>query len=380
MMAFFDSLVQRELEGWSSDDDLSSNEDELYERIVQLSRSEISMSGSDTDDDGSFSPFTLAFASVMAARTVEENAASGENILNLNGEIADMANDPSTISVSPAEIVLEGQRSTNSRRSMAELIEKKRKQTNMQDTSRTMQDSDSSNDSDADIGHSENKMSAQRQRAVMELKKLKDLRVMADRDTDSMQGIGEVSISKPCASTSHAKQSNDGAEHTNSVPATCTRENIIQTKEVVGKMDASKLSLSVTCGSSSVEMGPYLHEALSSNYDAMPATSGLNNNPKRDIADPGGAPCSDSNAFPNDTVCSSRVASGCVAGASSCDNVAGPSTKPGCSTEVPEMVNDNQNDQPVWTEFKRFKRRVERARRYYRQHSNKDRQSSDEDN
>lgn len=40
MMAFFDSLVQRELEGWSSDDTLSSNEEEMYSRIVQLSSSD----------------------------------------------------------------------------------------------------------------------------------------------------------------------------------------------------------------------------------------------------------------------------------------------------------------------------------------------------
>ena len=40
MIAFFDSLVQRELEGWSSDDTLSSNEEEMYSRIVQLSSSD----------------------------------------------------------------------------------------------------------------------------------------------------------------------------------------------------------------------------------------------------------------------------------------------------------------------------------------------------
>ena len=40
MIAFFDSLVQRELEGWSSDDTLSSNEEDLYSRIVQLSSSD----------------------------------------------------------------------------------------------------------------------------------------------------------------------------------------------------------------------------------------------------------------------------------------------------------------------------------------------------
>lgn len=40
MIAFFDSLVQRELEGWSSDDTLSSNEEAMYTRIMQLSSSD----------------------------------------------------------------------------------------------------------------------------------------------------------------------------------------------------------------------------------------------------------------------------------------------------------------------------------------------------
>lgn len=76
MMAFFDSLVQRELEGWSSDDSLSSNEEALYSRIVQLSQSDIDSddslieaadrSNNSRDGDPSFSPFTIAFASVMA--------------------------------------------------------------------------------------------------------------------------------------------------------------------------------------------------------------------------------------------------------------------------------------------------------------------------
>lgn len=53
MIAFFDSLVQRELEGWSSDDTLSSDEEEMYNRIVQLSSSDTdsTLSSISTIDD-----------------------------------------------------------------------------------------------------------------------------------------------------------------------------------------------------------------------------------------------------------------------------------------------------------------------------------------
>ena len=80
MMAFFDSLVQREFDGWSSDDSMTSNEEALYSRILQLSQSDI-----DSDDsipglgpmgenvDPNYSPFTIAFASVMSSQAAEGN-------------------------------------------------------------------------------------------------------------------------------------------------------------------------------------------------------------------------------------------------------------------------------------------------------------------
>lgn len=79
-MAFFDSLVQCELDGWSSDDSMSSNEEALYSRIVQLSQSDIDSDDSIPDIDDSsgptephYSPFTIAFASVMASEAAEGN-------------------------------------------------------------------------------------------------------------------------------------------------------------------------------------------------------------------------------------------------------------------------------------------------------------------
>lgn len=75
MMAFFDSLVQRELEGWSSDEEYSTNDDDFYERMAQAQAEllEISPQPSSDDDEGSFSPFTIAFASVMTAREADNS-------------------------------------------------------------------------------------------------------------------------------------------------------------------------------------------------------------------------------------------------------------------------------------------------------------------
>ena len=79
MMAFFDSLVQRELEGWSTDD-MGDSDGEIYggfAHTVQSSSpaSNISRSG----DEGGFSPFTIAFASVMARQELLESQEDGSN-------------------------------------------------------------------------------------------------------------------------------------------------------------------------------------------------------------------------------------------------------------------------------------------------------------
>nr|KAG5700698.1 hypothetical protein BaRGS_029063 [Batillaria attramentaria] len=103
MMAFFDSLVQRELEYWSSDEDLSSNEIELYDSILQATRRSQQLEAeensnnendgqpggaggghsSDSSDNSEFSPFTLAFASVMATH---ETDASLSRVLDAHDE------------------------------------------------------------------------------------------------------------------------------------------------------------------------------------------------------------------------------------------------------------------------------------------------------
>ena len=72
MMAFFDSLVQRELEGWSSEDESEESAQEVLEReALPLS---LNTNDDDSDNMESYSPFTLAFASILASGSNNENS------------------------------------------------------------------------------------------------------------------------------------------------------------------------------------------------------------------------------------------------------------------------------------------------------------------
>ena len=165
MMAFFDSLVQRELEGWSSDDSLSSNEEELFSRIVQLSQSDIDTDDSleepslrDSDDDTNFSPFTIAFASVMASQAAEGN----DRFPRLNAALGNAERGTSTQDSSDDqrdEEPPEDQSASEAsrRRDISEMVKKKKKelkdtlQRRLRDCKATVSSSSESDLSDSDV-------------------------------------------------------------------------------------------------------------------------------------------------------------------------------------------------------------------------------------
>ncbi len=153
MMAFFDSLVQRELEGWSSDDstpdsDAGGGGGATYQPIVVHGGDSSEDSNSDTlsnrtlhsvDDDGGHSPFTMAFAIALARRSrrvVDDDAERPENFLDVNSSFMDRSNsfmdrleelNSSTLADPPAG-ALPGQRPNSARKSITELINQKRKE------------------------------------------------------------------------------------------------------------------------------------------------------------------------------------------------------------------------------------------------------------
>ena len=163
MMAFFDSLVQRELEGWSTSDESQHDATERSNYLSVVQRGESDASDSDTlsnrsvhsaaeaDDDGGHSPFTMAFAIAMArrARQAEGEAGSGDEVrIGLGGagdadDLLDVhssfmervdelhnagAEDSSNNARDTAVGALPGQRPNSARKSITELINQKRKE------------------------------------------------------------------------------------------------------------------------------------------------------------------------------------------------------------------------------------------------------------
>ena len=93
MMAFFDSLVQRELEGWSSDESLESN-NEVLEREAPLSASSSSQSDDEFD---SYSPFTLRFASSILANVQSSEDNEDSELNHINAIVSELRSSDHTV-------------------------------------------------------------------------------------------------------------------------------------------------------------------------------------------------------------------------------------------------------------------------------------------
>ncbi|KAL3874283.1 hypothetical protein ACJMK2_037322 [Sinanodonta woodiana] len=357
MIAFFDSLVQRELEGQNSDEDYSSNDDDFLVPMGYFSPSE-----SDTDDasinsvseeDGSFSPFTIAFASIMTTQAIEGN----DHFPRLsNTEDQEESSDSENIGAG----MMEGQHSDSHRTHISELVAKKRHELksiieNRQkrkfqaiaasdicssSSSSSSSDEERNGNSKSTNAHESvvNKMSAQRQRMLKRLKTMK---------------------SRILESDSESNDDNNSHENVNCLdqPSTSTGQVKTTVSELcdLSKRDQSK---------SPEHLGPYLHEKCSStcSHHGRDIVQGL---PK--VCD-------------NDSVKDSSHASS----DSQCDTLVGTSA----GTSESQLSHEDSSNQPststdshpTWTEFKRFKHKMERARRRYRNHhQNHTKTDSDED-
>lgn len=172
MMAFFDSLVQRELDGWSSDDSMSSNEEALYSRIVQLSQSDIDSDdsfpdlGQNNDDDPAYSPFTIAFASVMASQAAEgndnfprlnralENAERAYAEMDDDQEVGPNSEDTPNQSQDPENVDSQLNEGSTSQKDLTALI--KRKKQELRETMKRKMKNASDSDENVDNDESDN--------------------------------------------------------------------------------------------------------------------------------------------------------------------------------------------------------------------------------
>ena len=148
MMAFFDSLVQRELEGWSTDDSTHDSESGINYQPFVVRGDTSDDSNSDTlsnhslhsgDEEGGLSPFTMAFAIAMVrrARQTEDGNDDGdadrpEDILDVRSSfmerLDELNNDGDGEGSSSSSSALPGQRPNSARKSITELINQKRKE------------------------------------------------------------------------------------------------------------------------------------------------------------------------------------------------------------------------------------------------------------
>lgn len=126
MLAFFDSLVQRELAGFSSSDEFSTSEEELFNRIQNLTGSDLSDTESNhshannQEPDGQENPFTVAFATADT-RSLEENRAAVSS--NTSGHYSDISESSDSDSSTDSE------NNTNpGSKTIAQLIREKRDQ------------------------------------------------------------------------------------------------------------------------------------------------------------------------------------------------------------------------------------------------------------
>ena len=292
MMAFFDSLVQRELEGVSSDDELSGSEQELYDRIVSFDESDVSSdsdaSSSDSDspgegnhgntseveDDSAYSSFSIAFASVMAERATRltrDLERLSDNVQNDSPDIPESERnsvpDSAHVSTSGTPGSTEG---AESNRSISEIIAQKRREIkrsklkppNKMGATNTLLSDSSDEDSPVKVrqGHPDNVSAAQRQRVTVQLKRLRQLRsnVLND-ESDSDEGLSvnkKANVDK-VADKNNKELSKNSVHSEATVSEQCCDNNTTENTKKIKNKDSS-------------EVGPYLHK---SDFSNAPSTS-----------------------------------------------------------------------------------------------------------
>ena len=446
MMAFFDSLVQRELEYWSSDEDMSSNEIELYDSILQVTRhpqhqanggneneaaqQEREGHSSDSSDNSDFSPFTLAFASVMAAQETDAS-----RVLDAHEE-----SERLRVAVQePLELGHGRSSGRSSRKSISEIIAQNRKEVmraaelrhrNIRSSidlhANILSSMSSESDSDeqaagpstrdgVDVGRVLNKRSAQQQRAAYQLKRLQALRTrLVTSDTDN-SGDDTPPYRKRIRLASNSSQeeglTKGKGDGETGAKAVVGDKSSAHTKSV----DCGASTSQVTCSSSHLlssvvkgktafehEAGPYLQHAdgpgPSTHLPALPSSSH-----SEPVASTSGTSASAHNRNSGDSVnrdASSHSNASSARNSGDCVSRDGSSHSSANNRNSGDSVNrdgsshsnaaaaafeggnrsDAEGAQPVWNEFKKFKKRLERAKRYYRQKTNvNNNESSDDD-
>ncbi|XP_076098557.1 DDB1- and CUL4-associated factor 5-like [Mytilus galloprovincialis] len=254
MLAFFDSLVQRELEGFSSSEDFASSDGELLDRIENIHDSDFSDSDShdsghvtqnrtsstlnqeNGQEDSSVNSFSVTFASAANSRSLDGHADQYSEISNSS----DNDSDPENNSLQGGKIIEKLIKERCKQRKLNGKTKRKRPLvTYSSDSSDSEKDKNTARESSTNReqvqGHSLNMLSAHRQRNRLQLKRLKLLRDSAlnsDSDINDTESLEE--------------------NEKNSIHKNAACENLTEN---------SKCEENNKRKNSEEDMGPYLHEA-----------------------------------------------------------------------------------------------------------------------
>ncbi|XP_052105470.1 DDB1- and CUL4-associated factor 5-like [Mytilus californianus] len=260
MLAFFDSLVQRELEGFSSSEDFASSDEELLDRIENIHDSDFSDSDShhsrhatqnrtssnhnqeNGQEDSTVNSFSVTFASAANSRSLDGNAVSSGNMEHYSeiSNSSDNDTDSENNSLQGGKTI---EKLIKERCKQIKLNGKtKRKRplvTYSSDSSDSEKDdntaSDSSTHREQVQGHPLNILSACKQRNHLQLKRLKLLRDSALNSDSDLDDAGSLELNEK-----------------NSIHKNGACENLTEN---------SKCEENNKCKNTEEDMGPYLYEA-----------------------------------------------------------------------------------------------------------------------
>lgn len=356
MMAFFDSLVQREIEGWNSDNSFSSANTENA-TVVAREQPSSSDTSSGTSSEGEMglsgrglSPLTVAYVSAIANRVGVEHLG---NSATINSVL--LSNAPSQNST------VEGTESSNR---ISQLIAQKRQQLLKAARAKNSQQSKSRKRSHS---HRSSKRNESQSRVRINLG-ISDSS-SNDEDEDILNRHAKIKI------VASRSSSHDSKAHTE-------RRRLLRNRRAkilkdLPDSDSDTLSIPVSIpreATASTENKNISVCPTEENSIHVPSTSVQHNGPDADSRtsiNDSGASDIDSHVIPLSLNGSSETH---CAGAGTPDS--GIATSVSESTEAANVVS-NDTGASAWTQFKRIRSRLEKACRNYRSRSSDARDQSE---
>lgn len=366
MMAFFDSLVQRELEGWSTD--TQNSDSSHYNQFVERSASDSDTSSVSSvvsrDEDGSLSPFTMAFASAMQQRSEVNAPSDGDELRNAINETNSFLDRLDDVTEASSSTGLVGQRPNSLRKSIGQLIHQKRKEY-LKSTKRSL----STSSSESESSNKPIKTKVKRHKKVVKSKHSKQdsNSDSSDEEENSIAATNAADIFKNIA-TERSKQK----ERLRKIQK-------MRKKALFGSDSSDEEDVTSECASTKATSSCSVSSSYVPNFTQVSSVALETGSDQRDAI--GNPQCSSSSVVngshidsdklddPKDKSDNKLTENGKHDSLPSLNNDCSTSNSNNASSEAAAPEGTNEQSQPTWTQFKRFKKKVEKARRQYRRAS-----------